>query len=322
MSEFESPDVLRSVLESLQTGLYLVDRDHKIVFWSDGAERITGYLRQEVVGRFCRESLLARNEKNKNIKNKDILSEAADALATAFRDGKPASDEVSFRHKSGHRVPVRMRAAPIRNSHGSIIGAVECFDESPAVSDWDRRQTKLADLGHLDQVTGVANQGFIQSCLRENLSNFAVTLVPFSLVFVQVDRLEHLRAAYGPAVIAPIQREVAQTLENSLRPTDFLGRFNDYQFLIILMQCSASEVERVADRLRKMVSQTQVEWWGDELPITASFGGTTVKPEDKLPMLLERAKKSLSESLATGGDRVTARWNDDGDCLEAESPCS
>jgi diguanylate cyclase (GGDEF)-like protein/PAS domain S-box-containing protein len=317
MSEFESPDVLRSVLESLQTGIYLVDRDHKIVFWSDGAERITGYLRQEVVGRFCRESLIANSEKSKN-----ILSEAADALATALRDGKPASGEISFRHKSGHRIPVRMRAAPIRNSHGSVIGAVECFDESPSVSDWDRRQTKLADQGHLDQATGVANPTFLQACLLEILSNFIVTLVPFSLVSVQVDRLDHLRAAYGPGVIAPIQREVAQTLENSLRPTDLLGRFQDDQFLIILMQCGTAEIELVANRLRKMVSQTHVEWWGDDLSITASFGVTTVKPEDKLPMLLERAKNSLKQSLSAGGDRVTTRWDNDGDCLEAESRCS
>jgi PleD family two-component response regulator len=88
------------------------------------------------------------------------------------------------------------------------------------------------------------------------------------------------------------------------------------------MQCGASEVERVADRLRKMVSQTQVEWWGDPLSITSSFGVTAVKPEDKLPMILERAKDSLSESMAAGGDRVTALWENVGDILENESRCS
>ncbi len=316
MSEFERPDVLRSVIESLQTGLYLVDRNHRIVFWSDGAERITGYLRQEVVGRFCREALLENRETHQN-----ILSEAADSLSTALRDGKVASGELSFRHKSGHRVPVRIRAAPVRNSHGSVIGAVECFEESPAVSEWDRRQTKLADQGLLDHATGVANRGFIQACLSENLANFAATQAPFSIVSVQVDCLDHLRAAYGPAVISPIQREVAQTLENSLRPTDFLGRLNDEQFLIILMHCGASEVERVADRLRKMVSQTQVQWWGDRLSITSSFGVTAVKPQDKLPMILERASDSLNQSMAAGGDRVTALWDNVGGFLETESRC-
>jgi hypothetical protein len=49
---------------------------------------------------------------------------------------------------------------------------------------------------------------------------------------------------------------------------------------------------------------------------------TAVKPEDKLPMILERAKDSLSESMAAGGDRVTALWENVGDILENESRCS
>jgi PAS domain S-box-containing protein len=55
MSEFDSPEIFRSVLETLLTGVYLVDRNRKILFWNDGAEEITGYLRQDVVGRFLRD---------------------------------------------------------------------------------------------------------------------------------------------------------------------------------------------------------------------------------------------------------------------------
>jgi len=49
MSELQDPSIFRSVLDSLQTGVYLVGRDGKIVFWNDGAERITGYRRHEVL---------------------------------------------------------------------------------------------------------------------------------------------------------------------------------------------------------------------------------------------------------------------------------
>ena len=37
--------LFRNVLEGLHTGVYVIDRSGKIVFWNDGAERITGYLR-------------------------------------------------------------------------------------------------------------------------------------------------------------------------------------------------------------------------------------------------------------------------------------
>ena len=53
MSAFDEFDVCRNLLESLLTGVCVVDMQQKIVFWSHGAERITGYLRHEVIGRSC-----------------------------------------------------------------------------------------------------------------------------------------------------------------------------------------------------------------------------------------------------------------------------
>ncbi len=57
MSELEDPSIYRAVLESLQIGIYFVDREQRIAFWNNGAEKITGYLRQDVLGSFCREAL-------------------------------------------------------------------------------------------------------------------------------------------------------------------------------------------------------------------------------------------------------------------------
>ena len=84
MSEFDNPEIFRSILENLPTGVYLVDRNRKILFWNNGAEEITGYLRQDVVGRFLRDHLLTLGGEVK----KDSESDSADPLSIAFRDGK------------------------------------------------------------------------------------------------------------------------------------------------------------------------------------------------------------------------------------------
>jgi len=44
MSAFDEFDACRSILESLPTCVCVVDIQKKILFWSDGAERITGHL--------------------------------------------------------------------------------------------------------------------------------------------------------------------------------------------------------------------------------------------------------------------------------------
>jgi diguanylate cyclase (GGDEF)-like protein/PAS domain S-box-containing protein len=299
MPEFENPEIFRVVLESLQTGVYFVDREQKILFWNEGAEKITGYLRQDVVGCFCRENIVAAENGGKN-----VLSDAAESVTMVLRDGKPAISEVSLRHKAGHRIFVRLRSVAIRNSHGTIIDAAESFDESLSASDWDRRQRRLADYGCLDEASGVLSKGVTLAHLRENLATFAEHRVPFSILCIEVDQMDHMRATYGLPVVASILHVVGQTLENSLRPTDFLGRIAENRFLAVLTECGLADVEKTAKRVKKMVSSSEIKWWGDEWSVTASFGGATVQVGDTTDSLLERAEKSLAESIASGGNRV------------------
>ncbi len=203
--------------------------DQKILFWNDGAERITGHLRQDVLGRFCVDDLLGNRDGHDS-----FATDAAEAIAAVLRDGKPVAVNVSLCHKEGHRVLVRLRAVAIRNSHGTVIGAAESFEESLSVSSWDRRQGKLAVFGCIDEESGVFNREYLLFQLRENLGTFNRYRIPFSVLCIQVDQIDHFQAAHGIRAVAAIQRAVAQTLGNSLRPTDLLGRLSERTFLAVL----------------------------------------------------------------------------------------
>jgi two-component system cell cycle response regulator len=95
MPELDDPEIYQAVLDKLQTGVYIVDRNRRIRFWNEGAEQITGYLRQDVVGRFLRDHLLTSDEV------KDVDSEPDDPINLVFRDGKPSTMDVSILHKDG-----------------------------------------------------------------------------------------------------------------------------------------------------------------------------------------------------------------------------
>ena len=300
MSEMEDPSIYRAILESLQIGIYLVDREQRIVFWNDGAEKITGYLRHDVVGSFCRETAAGQNGTERI-----VLSDAAETLTTALRDGRPAMGEISLRHKAGHRIFARVRAVPIRNTHGTIIGAAESIDESLSASEWDRRQSKLADYGCLDPATGVLTHDLIISRLREAVLTYADVHVPFGVLALKVDGIEQMRSSYGIAVIAPVLRIIATSLENALRPTDFLGRISESCFLAILTECGGTELPRAAERIKKTVSGSEVQWWGDRWSVTVSIGGAVVQPGDTLDSVLARVMKALERSVEAGGNRVT-----------------
>ena len=120
-----NPDIFRAVLESLPIGVYLTDRKRRIAFWNASAERITGYLGQEVIGRFCNDNLLMHCDENQV-----ALCGCACPLAQTMQDGRNArSQHIFLRHKEGQRIPVRVQSVPVRDEFGAIIGAAECFEE-------------------------------------------------------------------------------------------------------------------------------------------------------------------------------------------------
>ena len=56
--DIEITELLQKIVDEAPMGIYVLDTERKIVFWSTGAERITGYSREEMVGRYCFESML------------------------------------------------------------------------------------------------------------------------------------------------------------------------------------------------------------------------------------------------------------------------
>ena len=300
MPELNDPEIYQTVLDKLQTGVYIVDRNRRIRFWNEGAEQITGYLRQDVVGRFLRDHLLTAGD---GVKDLDL--EQDDPINLVFRDGKPSTMDVSILHKDGYRVHIVLRTNPIRNSQGAIVGAAESFEKNRSASDWTRRQARFADFGCLDSVTGVAAQSFMETQLRENLTTFAEHNIPFGILLVQIDRMDQFRASRGPGVVPTILRVVAQSVENCVRPTDLVGCWDTNQFIAILLECRESEVSRVGERVRKMIGQAEIEWWGDKFSVTSPVGGAGCRAEDNTELLLARAAASLQESIGKGGNCVT-----------------
>jgi len=284
MAGLHDPEIFQHVLNSLHMGVYLVDRERKIVFWNQGAERITGYMRHEVVGRFCREDLLAYCDDAGS-----ILQGATCPLEGALLEGRPREAHVYLRHKSGHRLPVRVWTSPIRSHDGSVVGAAESFDEASSVLIPERHQSHLAMYGCLDSATGLPNHGFTLSHLRESLTCHEEHHLPFGLLRIEVRQLRQLRETRGREAVEAILHVVAQTVKHAL-PDAFLGRWQDEQFLAIVSDCSRVDLERAAHDIERIVGCSAIQWWGDSISVEVSIGRALVESGDTIESMLERAR--------------------------------
>src|SRR5579871_6453567 len=112
-------DLLRTLLDYVSDGVCLLDRDHRIVYWNHGAEKITGYLAQEVAGKSSSEQL-------------GLASDFKCSLSQLSRDDNSPECVEYIRHHHGHRIPVRMGIHPVTDADGEIGGIVGVFSRASA----------------------------------------------------------------------------------------------------------------------------------------------------------------------------------------------
>jgi phosphoserine phosphatase RsbU/P len=133
----------REILDALADGAYITDPDRKIVFWSRAAERLTGWTAQDVVGHRCADNILVHVDKDGHA----LCGEEHCPLHRAMVTGE-LSDEpllVFAQHKQGHRIPVEVSVAPLRDQSGRTVGGIEVFRDLTAMMDDLRRAKVIQD---------------------------------------------------------------------------------------------------------------------------------------------------------------------------------
>ena len=135
---------------------------------------------------------------------------------------------------------------------------------------------------------------------RARRSQMSVSLIMFDLDhFKEVnDRHGHL---CGDAVLAA----VGARMRDVLRGSDFKCRYGGEEFLVLLPETPLEGAKRVADTLRRDLSELDIQWKGETLNITASFGVTTAMPSEvDIKALIGRADVALYRAKDQGRDCV------------------
>jgi len=91
-------------------------------------------------------------------------------------------------------------------------------------------------------------------------------------------------------------RVLARTLRNTIWPTDFVGRWSDDRFLVILSGCDQEALRAVSERMLRMAVRATIEWWGEELSVAVLIGSTAAAAGDSAESLLLRAQEALTRN--------------------------
>jgi diguanylate cyclase (GGDEF)-like protein/PAS domain S-box-containing protein len=289
----------KTIVDNIADGVYYVDRARTITHWNHGAERLTGFSVADVVGRHCYANLLSHVDAAGT-----PLCHAGCPLAATILDGEVREAEVWLRHRAGHRRPVRVRTAPVLGSDGSIIGAVEVFDDASRLLE-ARHQAEVAQRDALtDSLTGLPNRRHFDASLAGRLEDLRRYGWPFGLLVADIDHFKRVNDTYGHDVGDQALSTVAATLAGGIRAGDLAARWGGEEFAILVQAGDRDSMAVAAERLRILVARSAVRAAGKILPIRISVGGTPASPRDGSAELLARADRALYAAKEAGRNRV------------------
>ncbi len=129
------------VLNGITDGVYIVDRNRRIIFWNKGAEDITGYKIDEVLGYRCSEDIL-----NHFNENGIPICELGCPLSRTLKNGEVVKMKIYPLLKNGKRIPVMSHISPIKDEKGNIIAAIEVFRDISKEEEFRILQEKYNNL--------------------------------------------------------------------------------------------------------------------------------------------------------------------------------
>ena len=297
---FDNPGLFHTLLEELPVGIYLVDRHHRIRFWNRGAEQIVGHLSHEVVGRDSADHTACDQHGH-------VLCGGDCPVMGTLRDGQPRQIAAYYLHKLGHRVAVTIRSQAIVRNGDAIEGATVLFEETIKPRN---AETAPAVYGCLDAVTGVPSHRLTRAMLEECLAGLQETRRAFGLLRIRVLGLDEFRSKHGPKSAIPFMQTTARTLQHSLDPESFLGRWGEDEFIALLPSPNPVAIAAAAESAWSLITHSEVRWWGDSFSVEAVVTHAVAQPGDKFEKLLnglEPAHAAAAGRAVSASSRETLR---------------
>ena len=118
MKTNEDRQTQEKILDSINEGVFTIDRDWHITAFNRAAERITGVPREKAMGRSCKEIF------------RTSICEKNCVLKRTMQTGRPVTNAMThIINNDDERVAIRISTALLHDETGAIVGGVETFQD-------------------------------------------------------------------------------------------------------------------------------------------------------------------------------------------------
>ena len=161
-------------------------------------------------------------------------------------------------------------------------------------------------MASIDPLTSAYNRRYLDVHLDHLFQQARGLGKPLAVAFCDIDHFKTLNDTYGHAAGDAALVEFTQRLTRNLRNFDMIARIGGEEFLVVMPETTLSRAQRIAERLRRKVSDKPFDLGpGQSAQVTVSVGIATMQSGDATSgSLIRRADKAMFEAKKSGRNRV------------------
>lgn len=292
------------LLEILLDAYCIVDKDNKVVHFNTAFTELCGESYRKVlkIGDFCQ--LIKTVFCPQNCPAKQVFQ----ASSVVRLDEVPASSRVY------PELSTIVAGAPIV-LEGQTLAVLITIRNVTAESQLQKKYSERKQESVTDGLTHLYNKSFTENSLRRAIKANSRDAKGVSVVMVDIDHFKKINDGYGHQAGDHVLAITAKILQETTRETDIVGRFGGEEFMVILANSDQPGAKIFAERMRKRLEETKIEFEEKVIHVTASLGTasfTERHPNAVFPNLdeivkelVKQADTALYHSKGNGRNRVT-----------------
>ena len=275
------------VFENSQEGILITSADNLIVDTNPAFSRITGYTREETLG-----------------KNPRLLSSGhQDAAFYAqmwhnLHTQGGWRGEIWNRRKNGEVYAEILSLSAIRDANGTIQNYVAVFSD---VSAYKKLEAELQRIAYYDTLTDIPNRRLLADRLKQAIARSQRTQRPIGICYLDLDGFKQINDQMGHNAGDVLLVKLTTRLKELLRGHDTIARMGGDEFVILLTELNhAKELHPIVTRILEATTQSL---YINETPVQISASiGVTLSPPDipESDTLLHHADQAMYRAKENG----------------------
>jgi diguanylate cyclase (GGDEF)-like protein len=208
-------------------------------------------------------------------------------------------DEITGTSKAHPSIAMILGGVPLFDSEKRFIGSLITIRNVSAESELQKKYDQRKRDSITDGLTRLFNKVYAESVLQRMVKATSRDKTNLSLVMCDIDHFKQVNDVHGHPAGDHILKTVAEVLKGASRETDIIGRFGGEEFICILHNTDQKGALIFAERFRKKIEATKMQFAGKDIPVTVSLGTATMRMKWDAELTAQVAAKEIINQADT-----------------------